>query len=148
MHGAKIKMLSWLKLLIKLLWLYLVGCLCYSIIDARSHKHQIQRHKVCFLFQFHSPVKVICACNGVFTLSMAFLLLFTIHAAFEHLPSPPLSVFQCRPKLCFSSPDVSHVFWYSFYVTVCWREGFSFLLRVLFWHCYSFLNHHVNFPLL
>ena len=35
-------MLSWLKLLIKLLLLHLFGCLCYCINDARSHKHQIQ----------------------------------------------------------------------------------------------------------
>ena len=34
-------MLSWLKLLIKLLLLHLVGCLYYYINDARSHKHQI-----------------------------------------------------------------------------------------------------------
>jgi len=34
-------MLSWLKLLIKLLLLHLVGCLYYCISDARSHKHQI-----------------------------------------------------------------------------------------------------------
>ena len=33
-------MLSWLKLLIKLLLLHLVGCLYYCISDARSHKHQ------------------------------------------------------------------------------------------------------------
>ena len=32
-------MLSWLKLLIKLLLLHLVGCLYYRINDARSHKH-------------------------------------------------------------------------------------------------------------
>ena len=34
-------MLSWLKLLIKLVLLHLVGCLYYRISDARSHKHQI-----------------------------------------------------------------------------------------------------------
>jgi len=34
-------MLSWLKLLIKLLQLLLVGCLYYCINGARSHKHQI-----------------------------------------------------------------------------------------------------------
>jgi len=34
-------MLSWLKLLIKLLLLHLVGCLYYCIKYARSHKHQI-----------------------------------------------------------------------------------------------------------
>jgi len=34
-------MLSWLKLLIKLLFLDLIGCLYYCIDDARSHKHQI-----------------------------------------------------------------------------------------------------------
>ena len=34
-------MLSWLKFLIKLLLLYLVGCLYYCINDARLHKHQI-----------------------------------------------------------------------------------------------------------
>ena len=34
-------MLSWLKLLIKLLLLHLVGCFYYCINDARSHKHQI-----------------------------------------------------------------------------------------------------------
>ena len=34
-------MLSWLKLLIKLLLLYLVGCLYYCINDARSLKHQM-----------------------------------------------------------------------------------------------------------
>jgi len=34
-------MLSWLKLLIKLLLFLLVGCLYYCIRDARSHKHQI-----------------------------------------------------------------------------------------------------------
>jgi len=33
-------MLSWLKLLIKLLLLHLVGCLYYCISDARSHEHQ------------------------------------------------------------------------------------------------------------
>ena len=33
-------MLSSLKLLIKLLFLHLVGCLYYCISDARSHKHQ------------------------------------------------------------------------------------------------------------
>ena len=33
-------MLNRLKLLIKLLLLHLVGCLCYCISDARSHKHQ------------------------------------------------------------------------------------------------------------
>jgi len=33
-------MLSWLKLLIKLLLLHLVGCLYYCIYDARLHKHQ------------------------------------------------------------------------------------------------------------
>jgi len=33
-------MLSWLKLLIKLLMLHLVGCLYYCINDARSHKYQ------------------------------------------------------------------------------------------------------------
>ena len=33
-------MLSWLKLLIKLSLLHLVGCLFYYINDARSHKHQ------------------------------------------------------------------------------------------------------------
>jgi len=33
-------MLSWLKLLIKLLLLHLVGCLCYCINDARSHKNK------------------------------------------------------------------------------------------------------------
>jgi len=37
----KVYMLSWLKLLIKLLLLHLVGCLCSCIKDARSHKHQI-----------------------------------------------------------------------------------------------------------
>jgi len=31
--------LSWLKLLIKLLLLHLVGCLYYCINDTRSHKH-------------------------------------------------------------------------------------------------------------
>ena len=36
-------MLSWLKLLIKLLVLHLVGCLYYCISDARSHKHQIYK---------------------------------------------------------------------------------------------------------
>ena len=36
-------MSSWLKLLIKLLLLHLVGCLYYCINDARSHKHQIQK---------------------------------------------------------------------------------------------------------
>ena len=34
-------MLSGLKLLIKLLFLHLFGCLYYCINDARSHKHQI-----------------------------------------------------------------------------------------------------------
>jgi len=34
-------MLSWLKLLIKLLLLHLVGCFHYCINDARSHEHQI-----------------------------------------------------------------------------------------------------------
>ena len=34
-------LLSWLKLLIKLLLLHLVGCLYYYSKDARSHKHQI-----------------------------------------------------------------------------------------------------------
>jgi len=34
-------MLSWLKLLIKLLLLHLVGCLHYCISDERSHKHQL-----------------------------------------------------------------------------------------------------------
>jgi len=33
-------MLNWLKLLIKLLLLHLVGCLYYYISDARSHKYQ------------------------------------------------------------------------------------------------------------
>jgi len=33
-------MLSWMKLLIKLLPLHLVGCLYYCINDARSHKHR------------------------------------------------------------------------------------------------------------
>jgi len=33
--------LSWLKLLIKLLLLHLVGCLYYCISDARSHKYQV-----------------------------------------------------------------------------------------------------------
>jgi len=33
-------MLSWLKLLIKLVLLHPVGCLYYCISDARSHKHQ------------------------------------------------------------------------------------------------------------
>jgi len=37
-------MLSWLKLLIKLLLLYLVGYLYCCINDARSHKHQIRHH--------------------------------------------------------------------------------------------------------
>ena len=37
-------MLSWFKLLIKLLLLHLVGCLYYCINDARSHKHQIRHH--------------------------------------------------------------------------------------------------------
>ena len=37
-------MLSWLKLLIKLLLLQLIGCLYYFINDARSHKHQ-SRHE-------------------------------------------------------------------------------------------------------
>ena len=36
-------MLSWLKLFVKLLLLHLVGCLCYCISDARSHKHHIYR---------------------------------------------------------------------------------------------------------
>jgi len=35
-------MLSWLKLLIKLLLLRLVGCLYYWISDAWSHKYQIE----------------------------------------------------------------------------------------------------------
>ena len=40
--------LSWLKLLIKLLLLHLVGCLYYCINDARSHKHQITfSHDTC-----------------------------------------------------------------------------------------------------
>jgi len=34
-------MLSWLKLLIKLLLLHLVGCLYYCINDAQLHKHQM-----------------------------------------------------------------------------------------------------------
>jgi len=34
-------MFNWLKLLIKLLLLHIVGCLCYCIRVARSHKHQI-----------------------------------------------------------------------------------------------------------
>jgi len=37
-------MLGWLKLLIKLLLLHLVGCLYYYINDARSHKHQIFKY--------------------------------------------------------------------------------------------------------
>jgi len=35
-------LLSWLKLLIKLLLLRLVGCLYYCISDVRSHKHQTE----------------------------------------------------------------------------------------------------------
>jgi len=37
-------MLSWLKLLIKLSLLHLVGCLYYYINDAQSHKHQRYIH--------------------------------------------------------------------------------------------------------
>ena len=33
---------SWLKLLIKLLLLHLVGCLHYCFSDARSHKHETE----------------------------------------------------------------------------------------------------------
>jgi len=36
-------MLSWLKLLIKLLLFHPVGCLYYCINDARSHRHQIYK---------------------------------------------------------------------------------------------------------
>ena len=41
-------MLSWLKLLIKLLLLHLVGCLYYCINDARTHKHQIYKRILIF----------------------------------------------------------------------------------------------------
>ena len=46
-------MLSWLKLLIKLLLLHLFGCLFYHINDARSHKHQIVKETF-VLNQIHS----------------------------------------------------------------------------------------------
>jgi len=46
-------MLSWLKLLIKLSLLHLVGCLFYYINDARSHKHQIVK-EIFVLNQIHS----------------------------------------------------------------------------------------------
>ena len=42
-------MLSWLKLLIKLLLLHLVGRLYYCINDARSHKHQKYMLSCCAL---------------------------------------------------------------------------------------------------
>jgi len=45
-------MLSWLKLLIKLLFMHLVGCLYYCFNDARSHKRQIWRLKICSLSAF------------------------------------------------------------------------------------------------
>ena len=42
-------MLSWLKLLIKLLLLHVVGCLYYCINDVRSHKHQKRKINRLFL---------------------------------------------------------------------------------------------------
>ena len=84
-------MLSWLKLLIKLLLLHLVGCLCYCINDARSDKHRSLI--TCFVRSFYGMF-----CKYVLEL---FLLRFLIVGLCFKITNWHLEDTDCEIFVCF-----------------------------------------------
>jgi len=100
-------MLSWLKLLIKLLLLHLIGCLYCCINNARSHKHQTKEK---FSPERHLDVKNLLPIRTKENISLFFLLHSWIKNTSqgqlflcEHLASIPhwratlYAIFQCNP---------------------------------------------------
>ena len=82
-------MLSWLKLLIKLLLLHLVGCLYYCIGDARSHKYQMRislSHYLCLgqNFILHSS-RYVLSSKGAFMLLSFSTFLLTLSSALHKI---------------------------------------------------------------